>query len=160
MPDTSCLPMPSLPADARRASSLAPHMAPSVLLVDDEVVVRAAMRRFFARAGWTVSEATDGDAARRILEPNAAREFDLVICDLRMARVSGEELYRWILARRPVLASRVVFSSGDVESPETARFLAETGRPVLSKPFDLGALARIADEVRALAVRFGRGQDA
>ena len=47
------------------------------------------------------------------------------------------------------LASRLVFSSGDLLSPEFAAFLTEAGRPVLPKPFDLSELARIVEEVYA-----------
>ena len=43
----------------------------SVLLVDDEALVRTAMHRFLARRGWTVSEAVDGDSARTLLDPIA-----------------------------------------------------------------------------------------
>jgi DNA-binding NarL/FixJ family response regulator len=120
-----------------------------VLLVDDEALVRTAMHRFLARRGWTVSEAVDGDCARTLLDPIAGIEFDLVICDLQMPRLSGREFYGWLARVRPDLASRLVFSSGDLLSPEFAAFLTETGRPVLPKPFDLSELARIVEEVYA-----------
>ena len=121
----------------------------SVLLVDDEVLVRTAMHRFLARRGWTVSEAVDGESARTLLDPIAGIEFDLVICDLQMPRLSGREFYGWLARARPDLASRLVFSSGDLLSPEFAAFLTDAGRPVLPKPFDLSELARIVEEVYA-----------
>ncbi len=120
-----------------------------VLLIDDEVVIRRALSRWFARHGWVVHEAGDGDAARRLLTDAHSDEVELVICDLRMPLGSGEELYRWLQQHRPELAGRVVFSSGDVLAPEAATFLAEAGRPVLAKPFDLRDLARVVDEARA-----------
>ena len=120
---------------------------PCVLLVDDEESVRVALMRYFARKGWDVCEAEDGVEARRMLSPNVGGEFDLIVCDLRMPRCSGPDLFRWLLDNRPDAARRVVFSSGDSESPESAAFLRETRRPVLSKPFELGQLARLIDEV-------------
>jgi two-component system NtrC family sensor kinase len=122
-----------------------------VLLIDDEVVIRRALARYFARQGWVVQEADDGDAARRALAESQGDELDLVICDLRMPQGSGEELYRWLQRHRPELAGRVVFSSGDVLAPEAATFLAEARRPVLPKPFELGDIARVVDEVRGSA---------
>jgi CheY-like chemotaxis protein len=122
-----------------------------VLVIDDEAVIRRAMSRYFARLGWVVSEAADGDAAIGILGDVDGEEFDLVICDLRMPRTSGADLYRWMQQRRPQIAARFVFSSGDVLAPEAARFLEGAGRPVLPKPFDLGDLTRIIDEVRGSA---------
>jgi len=72
----------------------------SVLLVDDEALVRTAMHRFLARRGWTVSEAVDGECARALLDPIAGIEFDLVICDLQMPRLSGREFYGWLARAR------------------------------------------------------------
>ncbi len=92
---------------------------------------------------WTAS------CARTLLDPIAGIEFDLVICDLQMPRLSGREFYGWLARTRPDLASRLVFSSGDLLSPEFAAFLTEAGRPVLPKPFDLSELARIVEEVYA-----------
>ena len=124
-----------------------PSIAPSVLLVDDEISIRAAMRRYFSRRGWKVSEAPDGATAQRLLDPSSRNEFDVVICDLRMPRFSGSDLYRWLERNRPEVVDRVVFSSGDVMSAEVAVFLERAHRPVLPKPFDLGELGRIVDEV-------------
>jgi two-component system NtrC family sensor kinase len=75
--------------------------------------------------------------------------FDVVICDLHMPRFSGFAFYRWLAAVRPDAADRLVFSSGDVESNETAEFLREVRRPVLPKPFDLRDLDPVIDEVLA-----------
>ena len=44
-----------------------PDWPRSVLLIDDELAIRAALRRFFTRRGWVVEEAADGAAARRLL---------------------------------------------------------------------------------------------
>jgi DNA-binding response OmpR family regulator len=117
------------------------------LLVDDEMAIRIAMRRYFARRGWRVAEAPDGVTAQRMLEPAAGNDFDVVICDLRMPRFSGSDLYRWLERARPEAVERMVFSSGDVVSPEAAVFLERARRPVLPKPFDLKELGRIVDEV-------------
>jgi CheY-like chemotaxis protein len=118
-----------------------------VLLIDDEIAVRTAMRRFFERRGWQVTEVGDGGCARDLFAPNDAPAFDLVICDLRMPRFSGCELYRWLAATRPDVVDTLVFSTGDVHSADMAEFLAQARRPVLSKPFELGDLARVAKEV-------------
>jgi DNA-binding response OmpR family regulator len=122
---------------------------PCVLIVDDEIAIRSAIGRYFSRQGWDVREASDGEAARRLLEPNAGASFDVVICDLHMPRFSGFAFYRWLAGARPDAAARVVFSSGDVESHDTAQFLRDVRRPVLPKPFDLCELDRVIDEVRA-----------
>ena len=120
---------------------------PTVLLVDDEPAVRSALRRFFARRGWSVVEAADGESACGVLEPSSGNAFELVICDLNMPRLSGRDLYAWVARNRPDALALFVFSSGDVISAETSLFLTQSGRPVLPKPFELSELGRIADDV-------------
>ena len=120
---------------------------PCVLLVDDETAIRMALARYFSRRGWTVREATNGEAARRLLEPNAGFTVDLVICDLKMPGYSGSDLYRWLSRYRPDAAQRLVFASGDTESGETHDFLLASRRPILPKPFELAELGRIVEEV-------------
>ena len=140
----SAAPLPSGP-ERREAAQ------PRVLLVDDEVAVRAALRRFFLRRGWTVLEASDGETAKSLLDPVSPGTFDLVICDLSMPRVSGRDLYRWLSHHRRDAVSRLVFSSGDVVSHDASAFLVETGRPVLPKPFELSELSRIVEDVTRAA---------
>jgi len=132
---------------SRLASRESRPCRPCVLLVDDEQPLRAAMGRYFLRHGWDVCEAGDGASAQSLLDPKAGNTFDLVICDLRMPRYSGCDLYRWLVHHRPETVARLVFSTGDLQSPESATFLTEAQRPVLPKPFELDHLSEIVDEV-------------
>ena len=113
--------------------------------------MRAALRRFFTRRGWTVVEAGDGECAKALLDPTSQRVFDLLICDLAMPRVSGRDLFEWLARRRPDAVAKLVFSSGDVISHDVTPFLVEAGRPVLPKPFELAELTRIVEEVTRAA---------
>jgi DNA-binding response OmpR family regulator len=88
--------------------------------------------------------ATDGDDA---LARAAAESFDLVISDLRMPRLSGREFYEELTRRRPDLASRVVFSTGDTVRGDTLAFLESLERPYLHKPFSLAELRSLLAEV-------------
>src|SRR4051812_27936702 len=117
-------PMPLQLSESRSAIDHAAS-SPSVLLVDDESAVRMAMHRFLARRGWNVVEAADGETARAILEPAAGLDFDLVICDLHMPRLSGRGLYEWLACTRPDAALKVIFSTGGVMSLEVSEFLSE-----------------------------------
>ena len=128
-----------------------PAGSPCVLLIDDENAVRLALKRYFARRGWAVTEAVDGASARSFLDPKSDRAFDVVICDLNMPRESGRDLYRWLVHYRPDAVARLVFSSGDTISPDASAFLMETGRPVLPKPFELAELSRIVEDVTRTA---------
>ena len=121
----------------------------SLFIIDDEESIRHALRRYFERRGWAVEEAASGEDALALLEragPSAT--FDVVLCDLKMPGISGQELYTRLQRERPALAQRFIFATGDAGAPDVADFLGEVGVPVLEKPFELGALEILAQQVR------------
>ena len=136
----SSLPSPEPTPPRRRA-----------LLVDDEPVIRFALRRFFQRQGWAVDEAEDGYAALALLLDRdvSAETYDVVITDLRMPGLSGIELHARIERERPELLRKLILSTGDAVSPEAAAFLRRAACPVLSKPFELAELRAIVERVCA-----------
>ncbi len=120
-----------------------------VLIIDDEDAVRASMRRYFERQGWSVDEASDGAVGlAKLLATRDHTSYDLVICDLKMPGLTGLELHHWVSASRPDLLNRLVFASGDTASPEASAFLSSSGCPVLEKPFELRELAAVIARVR------------
>lgn len=119
-----------------------------LFIIDDESSIRAAIKRFLMRRDWEVEEAEDGAAALETLLESEPGFFDVVMCDLRMPNFSGVELYRALVAVRPDLIRRLVFSSGDVDSVEASTFLASSGRPVIEKPFELARMEELFDRIR------------
>ncbi len=72
---------------------------PSVLVVDDEPIVRDVVVRYLERAGFETVEADDGDRARSLL---SERTPDLVLLDVMLPGTDGLELCRWIRGRSAV----------------------------------------------------------
>ena len=142
------------PADASRPDAPGADVPlPRALLVDDEPVIRQALRRFFTRSGWAVDEAEDGTEALRHLlgDPAAGRvagDYAVIISDLRMPGVSGIELHARLAAERPDLLRRLILSTGDSVSVEAADFLRRAHCPVLNKPFELAELREMVARVR------------
>jgi DNA-binding response OmpR family regulator len=68
----------------------------TVLVVDDEPIVRDVVVRYLAHAGFRTLEAGDGDAARTLI---AAGEPDLVVLDVMLPGTDGLALCRWIRSR-------------------------------------------------------------
>src|SRR4051812_44838894 len=93
---------------------------PRLFVIDDEQSIRAAISRFLTRRGWEVEEAEDGRVALATLLRSEPNRFDVVMCDLRMPHLSGAELHRELLEKRPDLVQRLIFSSGDVSSADAA----------------------------------------
>ena len=131
------------------SAALAPPVR-RALLIDDETSIRAALRRYFERRGWTVQEAEHGRAGlERILGTAAADLFEIIVSDLRMPVMSGVELHDRLALERPEALQRTIFVAGDMTSPDMAAFLKRTVRPVLQKPFELSALGTVVQEVLA-----------
>ena len=112
----------------------------TVLLVEDEEVLRGLLEEVLrGRFGCHIELADDGVDAWEILRE---RDFDLVVSDVRMPRMTGLELFERVQAERPQLVERFVFVSGHGGTGEgdVAKRLLRTNRPVLAKPFSLGQL--------------------
>jgi len=139
--DVAVRPAPTAPAPGDTAASGA-----SVLVVEDEPALAAAVAEGLADAGFVVDRAGDGEEA---LARVRDRDYDVIVCDLKMPRLDGTQFYRAIATTRPALARRVIFVTGDVAGTDAERFLEETGCRWLAKPFRLGDLVRVAREVIA-----------
>jgi PAS domain S-box-containing protein len=139
------------PAPPTEASPAAPTVARGrVLVVDDEPRLRAVLAALLAEH-HDVESRDGGRAALELLRRDDG--FDVVLCDLGMAGMSGLELYETLAVESPALADRMIFMTGGTLDPQRAGPLVRAGRRVLEKPFEpdemLAAVrARLAD-VRA-----------
>lgn len=101
-----------------------------ILVVDDEEAMRRILVRVLKKHGYTCSEASDADAARRA---TADGDFDLVLSDVNMPGDSGIELIRDLLGKSNDLAVIMVTGVDDADLAETALDLGAYGYIV--KPF-------------------------
>jgi CheY-like chemotaxis protein len=130
----------------RRQPGGAPKRA---LVVDDEPAVRELLRRLLRRRDVEADLAPDGEAALVLAERGS---YDLVLCDARMPRLNGPQLYRRFGERRPDLQRVVVFISGDVASGDIAELSRRCGVPLLPKPFTAAELDAVLEEILSPAV--------
>jgi DNA-binding response OmpR family regulator len=91
-----------------------------------------------ARQGFEVITASDGQAAKLVL---SSEPFDIILSDLRMPGLDGPGLFAWLQATRPDLCGRIGFVTGDTLGAAAARFLEQSGRPYLEKPFTPATVA-------------------
>lgn len=106
--------------------------APTVLVVEDEVAVRAGIRRLLEQEGYGVLEAENGAAALQLLERSDAEAVSLVLTDLRMPVMDGRQLAAALARRRPSLP--IVFMSGFTAQLMDLR-LVSPHLAFLAKPF-------------------------
>jgi len=116
----------------------------TVLVVEDELILREMARDFLCDSGYRILEAGSGREAIHIWQQNRD-EIDLLLTDMKMPEgISGLELAEHMLAEQPGL--RIIFTSGysdDVVSPEV---LERTNARFLAKPYAYTDLTRIVRE--------------
>jgi PAS domain S-box-containing protein len=106
---------------------------PTVLVVEDDALVREAAGEMIAALGFAVEAVGDGHAALAVLESGA--RVDVLFTDLGLPGLKGEELAVRAAALRPEL--KIVFATGYGEAE------AGDGPVRLGKPYDQAALARV-----------------
>ena len=121
----------------------------TILLVEDEPVVRSLARDILKMRGYTVLESTDVNDARRICETHP-EPIHLMLTDVVMPQMSGRALADSLTGFRP--AMRVLYMSGYTDDAIVQHGVLSPGTPFLQKPFTPGNLARKVREVLDRAV--------
>jgi PAS domain S-box-containing protein len=109
-----------------------PRGSETILLVEDNDMVLAAVRRTLTRAGYRVLEAKNGTKAIQVYDQNAGA-IDLVITDLVMPEMGGYDLERVLRSRDPGV--RVLFISGYSKESLARPATVPEGSVYLAKPF-------------------------
>jgi len=119
--------------------------APTVLIAEDEVLIRFALYDGLTDRGVRVLEA--GTAAEAIHVLEAEPEIDLVFTDIRMpGPLDGLDLVRWVHSHRP--GTPVVLTSGGIHKEDIAADV-RADEPFIAKPYDLDSVVeRITDLAR------------
>ena len=114
----------------------------SILLVDDEQLLRRSFGRLLRQHGFQVTEAAGGAEALTLY---AAAQHDLVILDLDMPGMSGEVTQVELLRRYP--DARIMFASGHAD-PQREVLVRERGaRAFLQKPYEIDLLVATIHQV-------------
>ena len=125
-------------ADAERAS-----IGETILVVEDEPVVRGVILEMLGEQGYRTLEAVDGPAGLKLLR--GGHRIDLLVTDVGLPGMNGRQLADQAREMRPGL--KVLFITGYAESVAMADGFLQPGMEMITKPFDLGNLSR---RVRAM----------
>jgi two-component system cell cycle sensor histidine kinase/response regulator CckA len=106
----------------------------TILLVEDEEGVRSVLSELLTGLGYTVIQAGNGVEAVRIATSHAG-PIDLVVTDMVMPEMSGQELGRSLAKLRPDL--RILYMSAFASNIYAPSALANALADFISKPFDL-----------------------
>jgi signal transduction histidine kinase/CheY-like chemotaxis protein len=128
----------------RPRSAVAARGSETVLLVEDEDLVRAVIRETLELHGYHVVEASDGNQALHALE-RTSRTFDLVVTDVMMPQMSGPEFVERAARIRDRL--KVLFISGYTDKAIVHHGVVGPRTAYLQKPFSPDVLAQKVREV-------------
>lgn len=114
---------------------------PTVLVTEDEPLVRAITVEILQDAGYLVREAGDGRQALDVLETCAV---DLLITDIQMPRMNGYQLAEAAMAKWPGLKILLMTGYTRESEPEVVQ---KAGLRTLQKPFDVDRLPGVIEEL-------------
>jgi DNA-binding NtrC family response regulator len=114
-------------------------LRPTILVIDDEAMIRATVGRILERAGYRVRTAETGDDALALVR---REHFDAVLCDLHIAGTDVAILCEKIWLAAPDLAGRLIVTSGDLTGKAADELVQRSGVPPVSKPFTGADLLR------------------
>jgi two-component system, cell cycle sensor histidine kinase and response regulator CckA len=129
-----------------QSEASSPGWQHTILIIDDEDIVRGLVARTLRDAGYTVRQASHGAAAIGLLEQQA-EAIDLVICDLVMPVLGGREVAEWLREHCPGLP--LLFISGYPRTYLEAHDLYDPSAPMLRKPFLPSRLLETVEELLA-----------
>jgi CheY-like chemotaxis protein len=122
----------------------------TVLVVEDEVIIRLVIADYLRECGYRVHEAVSAEEAIAILQAPEV-SIDVVFSDVDMpGNMDGFGLARWVRANKPGM--QVILTSSAERSADIAGTLCEAG-PLLRKPYPS---KDVVDRIRQLAARARR----
>nr|MBA3531492.1 GAF domain-containing protein [Ardenticatenales bacterium] len=127
---------------SREAQMTVAVRAAHILIIEDEPSVSSLVSQVLRLHGHQVTIASSAEEALPLLHSHT---YDLILSDLKMPGMGGQQLFHQLRQELPAQAERVIFMTGDTFSPHTHDFLTGSGRPYLAKPFRLEELQKLVE---------------
>jgi two-component system, NtrC family, nitrogen regulation response regulator NtrX len=105
---------------------------PHILVIDDERSIRGTLKEILEYEKFTVEDAEDGIKA---LEKIGQKEFDLILCDIKMPKMDGMEVLEKIMAKKPEIPVIIISGHGNIETAVEA--IKKGAYDFIQKPLDL-----------------------
>jgi two-component system chemotaxis response regulator CheY len=122
-------------------------MAYSVLIVDDSPVMRSFIRRVLRLSGFEVGECIEAGNGEEALEQLSAHKVDIILTDINMPRMNGEELLRRLCADGVLKTIPAVVISTDATNERILRMISLGAEGYMAKPFTPEALREELERV-------------
>lgn len=120
-----------------------PHGDETILVVDDEPHVRTVLKSMLEYLGYEVLLASDGAEATEIMR-SRGKDIDLVLLDIIMPEMGGEEAFRNIKNIQPDVS--VIISTGYAHDQTLSNLLQQGADALIRKPYAVGTISRVVRE--------------
>jgi DNA-binding NtrC family response regulator len=111
---------------------------PSILVVDDELLIRDLLYDFFQQQGWTIAVAENGERALEILR---TRKIDLLLTDIKMPQMDGLALTNQVRSLYPDIP--VVLMTGYPSVETAVEGIKAKVEDYIIKPFNINKLFKV-----------------
>jgi two-component system, chemotaxis family, chemotaxis protein CheY len=122
-------------------------MAYRVLLVDDSPAMRSFIRRVMLMSGFDLDECLEAGDGAEALECLRRERIDVILTDINMPRMDGEELMLRISGDSELRNIPAVVVSTDSTKPRIERMISLGARGYIAKPFSPEALREALEKV-------------
>jgi len=139
-----CVDQPVEKTGSTQSFSEAPRGTGTILLTEDEQDVREVAREFLESGGYTVIEARNGAEAMELVAKHQG-DIDLLVTDMVMPGITGQELGAFLRQKRPGLP--VLFMSGYSEHAAAESLVEGASIRLLTKPFSRWAFLRAVHDI-------------
>ncbi len=113
---------------------------PSILVVDDELLIRDLLYDFFTGQGWSISVAENGEKALEVLNE---KSIDLILSDIKMPEMDGLALASRVKQTHPDLPVVLMTGFPSVETAVSA--LRSRVEDYVIKPFNINQLYKLIE---------------
>jgi CheY-like chemotaxis protein len=134
------LPQPKPAAEKKAWERTAQAFEPdpeSILLLEDDAAFGESLQLFLESHSFTVTHVPDGAEGLRQI---AGTDFDIILCDMVMPGLSGDQFYLAVERTKPHLCKRFVYMTERLADPRTEEFIRRVHGVTLQKPFPLAGL--------------------
>jgi DNA-binding NtrC family response regulator len=114
--------------------------AVSILIVDDEEMMRSLLEKILGREGYKIKTAEDGVAALDVLR---TEKIDIIISDMKMPRMNGFELLKIVKKEHPRIGVIIMTAYGDTYTVKDALLLGAD--EYMTKPFKSYEIALVVE---------------
>ena len=122
-----------------------PEIRGECLVADDDPVLLDVLQHVLGGHHEVVRESSGKAVIQRLAE----RSFDLLVLDLNMADMGGDQVYDWIQENQPEMAARVLFMSGSAEDFDRRLGGKVSAERLICKPFRVSEVQRLVEEILA-----------